>query len=208
MTISIQVHRKQRVVDRLCRAIARISPVMSCLMLLVTVPAMSDAPKKRDIGELFRAADAAGRVGLARKTKPVDVRAAKPGEVIVTTILGEGKETQSKPAKAGDMVVRNRCSETGDESYLVAAEKFAARYDGPYGKPNKEGWSEYHPVSPKMRYFIVDRSEGDFVFTAPWGEEMVAKPDDAIVQSQDDPSDTYRVAAKSFKCTYEITKSP
>ena len=33
--------------------------------------------------------------GLARKTKPVDARPAQPGEVIVTMIKGEGKETQS-----------------------------------------------------------------------------------------------------------------
>jgi hypothetical protein len=33
---------------------------------------------------------------------------------------------------------------------------------------------------------------------------MVARPGDAIVRSPADPSDTYRVAAASFACTYEI----
>src|SRR5262245_26299443 len=69
--------------------------------------------------------------GLSRKTKPVDARPATPGEVIVTIIKGEGKETQSPPAKPGDMVVRNRCPETGNEEILVAAETFARRYQGP-----------------------------------------------------------------------------
>jgi hypothetical protein len=34
-------------------------------------------------------------VGIAKKTKPADARPAKPGEVIVTVILGEGEETRS-----------------------------------------------------------------------------------------------------------------
>jgi hypothetical protein len=45
-------------------------------------------------------------------------------EIIVTAIKGEGKETQSPPAKQGDWVVRNRCPETGNEQYLVTADRF------------------------------------------------------------------------------------
>jgi hypothetical protein len=59
-----------------------------------------------------------------------------------------------------------------------------------------------------MRYFIVGGNEGTFHFTAPWGETMIAKPGDAIVQDMDDPSDTYRVAAVSFECSYEIVQAP
>jgi hypothetical protein len=70
------------------------------------------------VAYFVRAQDARG-AGLARKTKPVDVRPAKPEEIIVTMIKGEGKETQSPPAKSGDMVVRNRCPETGNEQILV-----------------------------------------------------------------------------------------
>ncbi|MER8777016.1 hypothetical protein [Mesorhizobium sp. M0977] len=167
---------------------------------------MADMPAKRDIGVLFKVAEAAGKVGIARKTKAIDARMAKPGEIIVTYITGDGKETQSRPADAGDMVVRNRCPETGNEQYLVSSKKFVARYEEPHGKPDADGWSEYRPLAPEMLYFIVDKTEGDFVFTAPWGEEMVAKPGDAIIRNPDDPADTYRVAAKSFKCTYEIVK--
>jgi hypothetical protein len=64
-----------------------------------------------------RAQDVRG-AGLARKTKPVDVRPAKPGEVVVTVIKGEGRETQSPPAKSGDMVVRNRCPELGTNRFF------------------------------------------------------------------------------------------
>ncbi len=56
-----------------------------------------------DILAYFHAATAAGRDGLARKTRTVDARLAKPGEVIVTVIKSEGKETQSPPAKDGDI---------------------------------------------------------------------------------------------------------
>ena len=50
-------------------------------------------------------------------TKPVDARPARPGEIVVTLIKDEGHETRSRPAEAGDMVVRNRCPETGNEAY-------------------------------------------------------------------------------------------
>ena len=83
-----------------------------------------------------------GGDGLARKTKIVDVREATPGEVVVTIIKGEGKETQSPPAKAGDMVVRNRCPESGNEEFLVPSAKFAARYEGPTGPAGDGGWRE------------------------------------------------------------------
>ena len=88
-----------------------------------------------DVHAMFDQAERDGRVGLARKTRPVDVRAAQPGEVVVTVIAGEGKETQSPPAQPGDMVVRNRCPETGNEAILVSAAKFAERYEGRSGRP-------------------------------------------------------------------------
>lgn len=37
---------------------------------------------------------------------------------------------------------------------------------------------------------------------------MIARPSDAIVQNPDQPTDTYRVAAPSVACTYEILESP
>lgn len=161
-----------------------------------------------DINVLFEEALNDGRVGVARKSQPVEVRPAAPGEVVVTMIAGEGKETESRPAAAGDMVVRNRCEATGNEEYLVSANTFAERYDGPLGSQDASGWSTYRPRGGDLLYFIVRDKDGAFSFTAPWGEEMVAKPGDAIVRDPADPSDSYRVAAAAFECTYEVIKAP
>ena len=168
----------------------------------------ADAVPQRDAQALFAAADQAGRVGVARKTRPVDARPAVAGEVVVTVIAGEGEETRSKPAEAGDWVVRNRCPVTGDEQYLVKAAKFGERYAGPTGEPDADGWREFQPRGPELRFFTVGPDEGAFTFTAPWGEAMVARPGDAIVQDPKRTTDTYRVARNSFTCTYEILTQP
>jgi hypothetical protein len=99
------------------------------VLLLAWMPAAT--ARDIDVGALFAKAEAAGGVGIARKTKLVDGRPARPGEVIVTVIKGEGQETQSPPAEQGDVVIRNRCPATGNEEYLVKAAKLPTRYDGP-----------------------------------------------------------------------------
>jgi hypothetical protein len=150
---------------------------------------------------------AESRVGTAQKTRPVDGRPAKPGEIVVTTIAGEGKETQSKPAKAGDWVLRNRCPETGNEEYLVAADKLAERY-APAGPAQPDGWQAFTPRGKALRFLVLSASEAPFEFIAPWGEKMVAKPGDAMVQDPSNERDVYRVAQSSFQCTYEVTTPP
>jgi hypothetical protein len=161
-----------------------------------------------DIHALFVAAESEGRVGIARKLQEVDARPAVPGEVVVTHIANEGKETQSRPAVQGDMVVRNRCEPTGNEEYLVSATTFPQRYEGPLAPEDAHGWRPYRPLGPQMLYLVVRPEDGAFSFTAPWGEEMLAKPGDAIVRNPANPHDTYRVAAASFECTYGIIKAP
>lgn len=156
-----------------------------------------------EVQAIVTRAVAAGRAGTARKTRLVDVRPARPGEVVVTVIAGEGKETQSPPAKAGDWVVRNRCPDTGNEEYLVDGAKFAGRYEPTGTPPRPDGWQEHRPNGRPMRFVVLSEADGEFTFTAPWGERMVARPGDAIVQDPDNPGDTYRVAAASFACTYE-----
>ena len=163
---------------------------------------------QKDQVALFAAAAKDGHTGVARKTKPVDARPAVAGEVVVTVIKSEGIETKSKPAAEGDWVVRNRCPETGNEEYLVAAAKFPARYGEAQSKPDAAGYRAFVPKGTDMGYFIVSPAEGEFSFTAPWGEAMVARPGDAIVQSPGDATDTYRIAAASFACTYEIVTPP
>jgi hypothetical protein len=167
----------------------------------------SHAQEAVDIVEYFvRSQDARG-AGLARKSKPVDVRPAKPEEVIVTVIKGEGKETQSPPAKSGDMVIRNRCPETGNEQIIPAA-SFVQRYEGPIGAPDADGWLPYRPRGVQMRFVVVTEHDGSFNFIASWGERMVARPGDSIVQDLNNPKDTYRVAKAAFACTYEVLRKP
>lgn len=180
--------------------------ILGFALALLSLPAAHAADL--DIGALFDRAEAAGRVGIARKTKLVDGRSAHPGEVIVTIIKGEGKETQSAPAETGDVVIRNRCPATGNEQYLVEAARLPSRYDGPLAAPDAGGWQPYRPKGIDVRFFVVEESEGTFTFTAPWGEEMVARPGDAVVRDPADPKDTYRVAAAAFECTYEVVAPP
>jgi hypothetical protein len=169
---------------------------------------MSFAQTPIDIGSYFQKARDLGRDGLARKTKPVDAREANPGEIVVTVIKGEGKETQSPPAKAGDMVVRNRCPETGNEEFLVPSSKFASRYEGPTGFAGEGDWRPYQARGADMRFVVVTEQDGEFTFIAPWGETMIARPGDAIVQDAQDPKDTYRVQKAAFTCTYEELRAP
>jgi hypothetical protein len=168
----------------------------------------AQAAAEINVHAMFDQAEREGRVGLARKTRPVDVRAAQPSEVVVTVVAGEGKETQSPRARPGDMVARNRCPETGNEEILVSAAKFAERYEGPLGPADPAGWQPYRPRGVEMDYFIVRAADGTFTFTAPWGEPMLARPGDAIVRDPHDPADTYRIAAAAFACTYEILRAP
>jgi hypothetical protein len=179
-------------------------PVLATVLVAASAWA-AQTEAQTDVHAMFDQAERDARVGLARKTMPVDVRPAAAGEVVVTVIAGEGKETESPPAQPGDMVVRNRCPETGNEEILVTAAKFAERYEGPIGPPDA-GWQPYRPRGIEMRYFVVRDAEGTFTFIAPWGEPMVARPGDAIVRNPDDPADTYRIAAAAFACTYEILR--
>jgi hypothetical protein len=167
--------------------------------------APDDLPCKpaAELQQLLDRAAAAGRLRTARKTRPVDARPARPGEVVVTVIKGEGQETQSPPARPGDWVVRNRCPETGHEQYLVAARSFGDTYRATGAAP-AQGWQEFRPIGKDVRFVAVDEEAGSFSFTAPWGQRMVAHPGDVLVQDPDDPRRIYRVARASFDCTYDV----
>lgn len=179
---------------------------LSCVLLAVA--ARADDLPRRDQIELFRQAKADGLTGTARKTRPVDARPARPGEIVVTVIPGEGVETTSKPAESGDWVVRNRClADTAQNpQILVKAQRFPERYGAAQSQPDRVGFAEYHPTGEPMDYFIVTDRMGAFQFQAPWGTAMTARPGDAIVQVQDHPDDTYRIARAEFDCTYEVTR--
>ncbi|MFD2263103.1 hypothetical protein ACFSM5_09415 [Lacibacterium aquatile] len=161
-----------------------------------------------DIKAFFAKADSVGRVGLAQKTRPVYARPATPGEIVVTILPDDGVETKSKPAEAGDMSVNNRCSADDKSEYLVKAAQFPKRYSEPLSAADDKGWRQYRPLGVSMRYVVMKADEGPWTFKAPWGEAMIAKPGDTIVQDPNNPADTYRVAKSAFDCTYEITKTP
>ncbi|SCX11539.1 hypothetical protein DSM25558_1507 [Agrobacterium sp. DSM 25558] len=173
------------------------------LLFPSTAFAIEDVPRKDQIA-LMAEVKKVDRVGVARKTKEVDARPASPGEIVITYIKGQGVETRSKPAEEGDWVVRNRCEETGNEEILVKARNFSERYGEPLSAADAAGYRAFKPKGNNMSYFIVTDEIGPFNFRAPWDETMVALPGDAIVQVQTDESDTYRVAAAAFQCTYEI----
>lgn len=180
--------------------------VLASIVMTTTTAAAAGAPHKSadEMIAMMAQARKDGRLQVARKTKPVDARPAKPGEVIVTVIAGQGRETASKPAAAGDQVVRNRCAPTGHEQYLVAAAKFSGKYQATGQPADADGWREYRPVGADMRVLVLDAATPPFTFTAPWGEPMVARGGDAIVQDPKDDRDVYRVERASFDCTYEL----
>jgi hypothetical protein len=183
-------------------------PLVLCactLPLLLSLPASS---QDFDIKGFFAAAMNGGRSGMAEKTKLVDARPAAVGEVVVTIIKSEGVETKSKPAEAGDMVVRNRCPETGNEEYLVKAANFARRYGPAPGDADQDGWRAFQPKGVPTRFVVLKASEGPYTFKAPWGETQIAKPGDVIAQDPTNPADTYRIAAASFACTYAVATPP
>jgi hypothetical protein len=78
---------------------------------------------------------------------------------------------------------------------------------GPVGAPG-DGWLTYRPRGVEMRFVVVADEDETFSFTAPWGETMVARPGDAIVQDLNNAGDTYRIAKAAFVCTYEVTSNP
>ena len=187
---------------------AAAAAVIAALLPAIAMSAAAPERKLEEVVALMAQARAKGLVGTARKTKAVDGRQAHEGEIIVTAIKGEGTETQSRPAKRTDWVVRNRCPETGNEQYLIAEYQFNERYRATSAPISAHGWREFRPIGKDVRFHILPNETEPFTFTAPWGESMVARPGDAIVQDPRDEKDVYRVAAASFACTYQVVTAP
>lgn len=185
------------------------APLHVLVFAAIATPSIAQSPPRQasEIAAMFQLAAKENRLGRAKKTKVVDARPAVPGEIVVTIIKGEGKETSSPPAKTGDWVVRNRCPETGNEEILVTAEKFAERYEGSKSENGATTWREVRPRGKEMLFFRVRDDDGEFTFLAPWGSKMIARPGDAMVRDPLDPADTYRIARAAFACTYEILEA-
>ena len=196
------------VLDLCAEAAVMLRSLLVCACTAYLIWPLSASGQDFDIQRFFGTAMDAGRSGLAEKTKLVDARPASPGEIVVTVIKAEGVETKSKPAEPGDMVVRNRCEQTGNEEYLVKAATFARRYGAPVTDADQGGWRAYKPTGAPTRFVVLKADEGPYKFTAPWGETQVARPGDVIAQDPSNPADTYRIAAAAFSCTYAITQAP
>jgi len=106
----------------------------------------------------------------------------------IQTNTSDGKET-TNVAEPNDIIM----SGPSKEQYVVKPEKFAKLYDG------KVGGTVTPEQSPRM-VARVDSIEQPITFKAPWGEDMILKRGDYLVQ---DPSGGhYRVAKQEYEQTY------
>ena len=187
-------------------------PVAGAVVLvLVPALALAQGASQRSIDEvveLITQARAKGQVGTARKTKFVDAREAHPGEIVVTAIKGEGTANQSRPARRGDWVVRNRCPETGNEQYLVAGIVFNERYRQTGAPITAHGWREYRPVGTLVQFYVLPQDTPPFRFVSTSGESLLARAGDTIVQNSKDDKEVTRVASASFACSYDVVTPP
>jgi hypothetical protein len=126
-----------------------------------------------------------------RKTAKVLARAAVVGEIVRTT-AGDVAET-SNVAQAGDMLVQN----PSGEQYLVAAAKFAEKYEPLGTAADERGFAVFQSVSNAVACVLLDR---DVEFTAPWGESMRILRGGYLVNAGG--NDVYGVQPAAFKETY------
>ena len=180
-------------------------------VLLLPALALAQAPAQRTLDEvvaLMASAKAKGQLGTARRTKSVDAREAHPGEVVVTAIKGEGTSSQSRPARHGDWVVRNRCPETGNEQYLVAGISFGERFRQTGAPISAHGWREYRPVGSLVQFLVVPADTPPFRYVTATGDTVLVKPGDTLVQSAKDESELLRIATAAFACGYDVVTPP
>jgi hypothetical protein len=107
----------------------------------------------------------------------------------VATKLPDGQET-TNTAKIGDVIM----SGVSGEKYVIRREKFHNLYIGMIGKE----------VSPEQSPRMVARYDGNetITFKAVWGEDMILKKGDYVVQEKDGKN-FYRIAKAEFEKTYE-----
>jgi hypothetical protein len=80
-------------------------------------------------------------------------------------VWSAGADAMAQQAKAGDWVLRNRCPDTGNEEYLVAADKVAERYTAA-GSGQSDGWQAFTPRGKALRFLILSAAEAPFEFMA------------------------------------------
>jgi hypothetical protein len=139
------------------------------------------------------------------KKGQIIARQAHPGERI-ETITSDGLETVNT-AHAGDYIVQNK-TEAG-ERYIISKAKFEQRYT--FVEKLNQTDSIYKSIGQirglKLTKDIMHKMgiEGStFHFTAPWGEQMVAKKDDIIAMPIGAKPEVYRIAWLEFLETYHV----
>ena len=123
--------------------------------------------------------------GVPGQMKPMTYTQATQQQQVVTT-TADGKETQNV-AQPNDIIMSGPSS----ENYVVTAAKFPKLYQGNVGSA----------VIPEQNPRMVALYTGQqpITFMASWGEQMVCKPGDYLVQ---DGENYYRVAKAEYEQTY------
>lgn len=113
--------------------------------------------------------------------------AIAPSQMTVVTVTADGKETQNV-AEQNDIIM----SGPSREQYVIKASKFPKLYVGRIGSP----------IYPEQTPRQVAKYTGTQTvqFTASWGELMVLKPGDYLVQEAE--GTYYRIAKKEYEQTY------
>jgi hypothetical protein len=126
------------------------------------------------------------KAGEPRKMPPMTYTVAA-SEMPVVTYTSDGKETQNVAAQ-GDIIM----SGPSKENYVIKAAKFPKLYQGEMGQ------TVVPEQSPRM--VAVYTGKEPISFVAPWGENMVLKPNDYLVKDGD--QGYYRIAKVEYEQTY------
>ena len=107
----------------------------------------------------------------------------------VVTVTADGKETpEPNIAEVNDIIM----SGPSQEQYVIKAAKFPKLYSGQVGGPVTT------EQSPRM--VAVYTGQDTVMFKAPWGEDMVLKPNDYLVKEAE--GKYYRIAKLEYEQTY------
>lgn len=161
---------------------------------------------RKQMLELFQAKNANHELREYKKKGTFLIRRASRPETVLTIVAG--KLETIKSAQPGDIIIRNINLDSWAEKYIISAEKFEQRYKRTGNSCYMDGeyWA-YAEAKGEIEAFEWDGPQ--FVFEAPWGENMVCKPGDFIGRPPCLPGDPiekqmdiYRVEKETFEQTY------
>jgi hypothetical protein len=128
-------------------------------------------------------------------------RFPKEAETILTIVSGK-LETVKTSNPSTDVIIRNFKVGSFAETYIIDKEKFEKRYS----IINKEylvDGNTWRVAEAKGEVMAFRYKGEEFIFVAPWGEEMVCEYNDIIAQPfGGSPDDIYRIENLTFSQTY------